>query len=222
MAVLKNRAKMSTSTPGTGTITLGSALSGYQSFSAAGVSNGDQVRYTIQDGVNWEIGLGTYTASGTTLSRTPSESSSGGSAISLSGNAEVFITAAGQDIQQPPSEGPFVNGDKTKLDGIEANADVTDAGNVNPLVDSHLNTSTAASGEFLSWDGSDYDWAEAGVDLYTANPDSPTANTVAGSNAVGIGDNVTRVGTKLVGYWKNYHRFRIVFFCWGSFHNGIR
>ena len=98
MAVLKNRAKMSTSTTGTGTINLGSALSGYQSFSAAGVSNGDQVRYTIQDGVNWEIGLGTYTASGTTLSRTPSESSSGGSAISLSGNAEVFITAAAEDL----------------------------------------------------------------------------------------------------------------------------
>ncbi len=98
MAVLKNRAKMSTSTTGAGTITLGSALSGYQSFAAAGVGNGDQVRYTIQDGVNWELGLGTYTASGTTLSRTPSESSGGGSAISLSGNAEVFITAAAEDI----------------------------------------------------------------------------------------------------------------------------
>ena len=101
MAVLKNRAKMSTSTTGAGTITLGSALTGYQSFADAGVSNGQQVRYTIQDGVNWELGLGTYTASGTTLSRTPSESSSGGSAISLSGNAEVFITAAAEDILQP-------------------------------------------------------------------------------------------------------------------------
>mgnify|MGYP003644351486 CR=1 FL=1 len=98
MAVLKNRAKMSTSTTGTGTITLGSALTGYQSFAQAGVSNGEQVRYTIQEGANWELGLGTYTASGTTLSRTPSESSGGGSAISLSGNAEVFITAAAEDI----------------------------------------------------------------------------------------------------------------------------
>jgi len=98
MAVLKNRAKMSTSTTGTGTITLGSALAGFQSFDVAGVSNGDQVRYTIQEGVNFELGLGTYTASGTTLSRTPSESSNSGSAISLSGNAEVFITAAAEDI----------------------------------------------------------------------------------------------------------------------------
>ena len=92
---------MSTSTTGTGTITLGSALTGYQSFATAGVTNGDQVRYTIQEGADWELGLGTYTASGTTLSRTPSESSNGGSAITLAGNAEVFITAAAGDILQP-------------------------------------------------------------------------------------------------------------------------
>lgn len=92
---------MSTSTTGTGTITLGSAESGYQTFAAAGVSNGDSVRYTIEDGTNWEIGTGTYTASGTTLSRSPSESSSGGSAINLSGDATVFITAAAADIMQP-------------------------------------------------------------------------------------------------------------------------
>jgi len=101
MPVLKNRAYVSTSTPGTGTITLGSAVSGYQTFAAAGVSDGDSVRYTIEDGTNWEIGTGTYTASGTTLSRTPSESSSGGSAINLSGDATVFITAAAADIMQP-------------------------------------------------------------------------------------------------------------------------
>jgi hypothetical protein len=65
------------------------------------VSDGDVVGYTIEDGANFEIGTGTYTASGTTLSRTPSESSSGGSAINLSGNARVFITAVAADIMQP-------------------------------------------------------------------------------------------------------------------------
>ena len=52
----------------------------------------------------------------------------------------------------------FTDAQKTKLSGIEAGADVTDAGNVNPLVNSHLNTSTATTGEVLTWNGSDYDW----------------------------------------------------------------
>ncbi len=100
MVVLVNRAKMTTSTTGTGTITLGSVVDGYQTFAAAGVSDGDSVRYVIEDGTsNWEIGSGTYTASGTTLSRTPSESSGGGSAIDLSGDAIVFISAIASDIQ---------------------------------------------------------------------------------------------------------------------------
>ncbi len=99
MAVLKNRAKMSTSTTGTGTITLGSAEDGYQSFADAGVANADVVRYVIEDGNNFEIGTGTYTSSGTTLSRTVSESSNSNNAINLSGSATVFIGATAEDIE---------------------------------------------------------------------------------------------------------------------------
>lgn len=130
MTVLVNRAKMTTATTGTGTITLGSAVSGFQTFADAGVADGNTVAYTIEDGTAWEVGTGTYTASGTTLSRTVGESSNAGSAINLSGSAEVFLIARAADIQQPPSEGAFVDGDKTKLDGIETGADVTDVTNV--------------------------------------------------------------------------------------------
>ena len=98
MAVLKNRAKMSTSTTGTGTITLDSAEDGYQSFADAGVVNADVVRYVIEDGSNFEIGTGTYTATGTTLTRTVSESSNSDAAINLSGSATVFIGATAEDI----------------------------------------------------------------------------------------------------------------------------
>ena len=98
MVTLVNRAKMSTSTTGTGTITLGSAETGYQSFADAGVADGDVVRYVIEDGDDWEIGSGTYTASGTTLTRTVDESSNSDAALNLTGSAVVFITAAAEDI----------------------------------------------------------------------------------------------------------------------------
>ena len=89
---------MSTSTTGTGTITLGSAISGYQSFDAAGITNSQTVRYAIEDGTAFEIGSGTYTSSGTTLTRSVTESSNSDNAITLSGNAEVFITATVADL----------------------------------------------------------------------------------------------------------------------------
>jgi len=100
MVTLVNRAKVATATTGTGTITLGSAESGYQTFADAGVVNTDVVRYVIEDGTAWEIGTGTYTASGTTLSRTVSESSNADAALNLTGSAVVYVSATAADI--PP------------------------------------------------------------------------------------------------------------------------
>ena len=97
--VFKNRAFVYTATTGTGTITLGSAVLGYQTFGDAGVADTNTVRYLILDDNDaWEIGTGTYTASGTTLARSVEESSNSDALLDLSGNASVAVIIDAADI----------------------------------------------------------------------------------------------------------------------------
>jgi hypothetical protein len=90
--VVKDRVQETSTTTGTGTFTLAGAVSGFQSFSVIG--NANTTYYAIVGGSEWEVGLGTYTSSGTTLSRdTILESSNGGTAVNFSaGTKNVFVT----------------------------------------------------------------------------------------------------------------------------------
>jgi hypothetical protein len=98
MVKLVNRARMTTPTIGIGTLSLGQLVEAFQSFAAAGVADGDVVRYVIEDGSAWEIGTGIYDAAGPTLSRTVSESSNAGVAIPLSGTAQVYLSLTAAEI----------------------------------------------------------------------------------------------------------------------------
>jgi hypothetical protein len=89
--VLADRVQETTTTTGTGTVTLAGPVSGYQSFAVVGDAN--TTYYTITSGNNWEGGVGTYTSSGTTLSRdTVLSSSAAGAKITLAGTSTVFVT----------------------------------------------------------------------------------------------------------------------------------
>ena len=92
--VLKDRVKETTSTTGTGAISLGGAVANFQAFSAV-LSDADTTYYAIIDVTNsdYEVGLGTYSSGGNTLARTTIlESSNGGSAVSFgAGSKNVFI-----------------------------------------------------------------------------------------------------------------------------------
>lgn len=97
-----------TSTTGTGTVTLLGAKTGYLAFSTAGDQN--QVPYCITDGTNWEVGQGTYTLSGTTLSRDIVYASSNANALVNFpvGTKDVFLTTPSNLVTQTKVENTFL------------------------------------------------------------------------------------------------------------------
>lgn len=102
MAKLYNLAAMTVASTGAGTITLGSAATIlgvlYLSFAAAGASDGETVAYSIGDVNASEQGTGVYSASGTTLTRTPVRSTNGNAAINMTSAAIVRISPAKEDL----------------------------------------------------------------------------------------------------------------------------
>lgn len=169
---------MSTATTGTGTITLGSAVAGFQTFADAGVANAETVRYTLEDGAAFEIGTGTYTSSGTTLSRALIESSTG-SLLNLSGSAVVYVTAAAQDLQSDTANtastlvardasGNFSAGTITAA--LSGNATTSSSTTGNAATATALQTARTIGG--VSFDG-------------TANINLPGVNTTGNQNTSG-------------------------------------
>ena len=114
--ILKDRVKESSSSSGTGNITLGGAIPGYQTFNAA-IATGSTVYYTIHnltagDDDEWEVGLGTFTSPATLARTTVLSSSNSGSAVNFTAGAsglEVFIT-------QPAEEAVYLNNATGKVE----------------------------------------------------------------------------------------------------------
>ena len=105
--VIADRVKETTTTTGTGTITLAGAATGFQSFAVIGNTNTTYYTIAGQSSNEWEVGIGTYTSSGTTLARTTVFSNSSGtqpSALNFSaGTKDVFVT-------YPSTMAAFANG----------------------------------------------------------------------------------------------------------------
>jgi hypothetical protein len=99
--VLADRVKETTTTTGTGTVTLLGASTGFQSFAVVGTGNTTYYTIAGQTTSEWEVGIGTYTLVGTLLARTTVlASSNAGSAVNFSaGTKDVFVTyPAGRSI----------------------------------------------------------------------------------------------------------------------------
>lgn len=200
-STLANRAKMSvTSAPGTGTITLASAVQGYQTFNAAlGGSATYTVSYLVEDGYSWEVGTGTYTTATKTLTRSVVESSNGGAAISATSSALVTLTALAADIVV--SGGPL----GTPSSGTLTNCSGLPAGGVTGLAASAttnaLNATNISSGTLAVARGGSGATATTGT-INNVLSDSPTFTTVvympAGSASAPA---ISRASDTNTGFW---------------------
>ena len=135
---LYNLVRCYTNTTGQDNLTLGAAVTGFLTFAQANVPNGGTVSYGIKDGNYSEVGRGVYNSG--TLTRNVLASNDGGAKLFLSGLAEVFITVLAEDITSTTETDPvflaseaasFAAGDKAKLDGIEAGAEVNNISDAN-------------------------------------------------------------------------------------------
>lgn len=167
--VVKDRVQETTTTAGTGTYTLAGAVTGYQSFSVIG--DGNTTYYAATNGTDWEVGIGTYTASGTTLARTTIlTSSNSNNAVNWSaGTKAIFVTyPAGKSIYDGGPLGTPSSGTVTNLTG-------TASININGTV----GATTPTTGSFTTLSAS-------GVATFSAGTASAPAITTSGDTNNGI------------------------------------
>ena len=109
--VINNRVRETTSTTGTGAVTLGGAVGGFQTF-GAGIGNSNTTYYaiSINSESEWEVGLGTLNGDSSTLTRTSVlESSNGDAAVDFSaGSKEIFCTLPAEKAVYLDADGASV------------------------------------------------------------------------------------------------------------------
>jgi hypothetical protein len=149
--VIKDRVKETTATTGTGTYTLSGAISGFEAFSEVGNSN--TTYYGCSDGTDFEVGIGTYTLSGTTLARTTIlESSSAKITALVNGAVSASATVAVDNV----SGGTLTVGQRVRGTGISGVATIATVNSQTSIVLSSAvtladNVSLTIGDEKISW-----------------------------------------------------------------------
>ena len=126
--VISDRVKETTTTTGTGTYTLGGAVTGFETFTT-NLSNSDTTYYCCTDNTDFEVGLGTFTSSGTTLARTAIlASSNSNNAVSWSsGTRTVFCTLpAAKTVFLDASGNTSISGSVTATSFVIGSADINE------------------------------------------------------------------------------------------------
>jgi hypothetical protein len=192
--VLKDRVKESTTTTGTGTLTLLGAVTGYQAFSAIGDGNTCYYAISSLGAADWEVGLGTYTASGTTLSRdTILSSSAAGAAVDFpAGVKEVFVTYPSEKAVFEDASGNVVQNQFTSM-----NVTGTATINVATLTSGTITTGANSATDIVNKAYVD-NAVSAGVHFHEpVRVESPiNLNATYDNGTAGVGATLTNAGTQ--------------------------
>ena len=167
--VVKDRVKETTTTTGTGTYTLAGAVTGFEAFSSVGNSN--TTYYACTDGTDFEVGIGTYTSSGTTLARTTIlQSSNSDSAVSWSsGTKTIFCTQPAEKAVFLDASGNIIAANGSALTALNA-SNLASGTVANARLDQQLQDVAGlavTNGNFIVGDGSNF-VAESGATARTS------------------------------------------------------
>ena len=182
--VLKDRVKETTTTTGDGAYTLSGAVTGFQAFSEIG--DGNTTYYCCTDGTDFEIGIGTYTASGTTLSRSDAdvfESSNNNNRVNWgAGKKDIFVS-------QPADKAVFLDADgdidfENTATRIKLESNAGNSGSGDPSI------SIAGGGpNYIRFhDGTDFTSTTNAVDIvYRTSPNDLLIERASGENIAEFG-----------------------------------
>lgn len=167
--VLKDRVKETTTTTGTGTYTLAGAVTGFEAFSSVG--DGNTTYYACTDGTDFEVGIGTYTLSGTTLARTTIlQSSNSDSAVSWSsGTKTIFCSQPAEKALFLDAAGNIIAANGSALTALNA-SNLASGTVANARLDQQLQDVAGLAvtdGNFIVGDGSNF-VAESGATARTS------------------------------------------------------
>ena len=180
--VIKDRVKETTNTTGTGALTLAGAVTGFDSFADVGDSN--TTYYSCTDGTNFEVGIGTYTLSGTTLSRdTIFESSSTKITADVNGAVSASTSVTVDNVQG----GTLTVGQRVRGTGISG---VVTIATVNSQTSIVLDTAvTLADNAALTIGDEKINWAAGTRTIFCTMPAEKMIYNDASNTPVNFTDN---------------------------------